>query len=46
MSYETTFERTDGVVVMTIRIMIPLVTGISQHEVAKFVVWPLSLQGV
>jgi hypothetical protein len=32
MCYESTFERTDGVVVMTIHIMIPLVTGISQHE--------------
>jgi hypothetical protein len=31
MYYETTFERTNGVV-MTVHIMLPLVTGISQHE--------------
>jgi hypothetical protein len=44
--YETTFERTDGDVLMTIHITIPLVTGISQHEKAKFVVWSLSFQGI
>jgi uncharacterized membrane protein (DUF441 family) len=39
MYYERTFERSDGVVVMTVHIMLPLVTGISQHEKDKFMLW-------
>jgi hypothetical protein len=46
MYCEMTFERTDGVVVITIHIMIALVTGISQHEKAKFVVWSPSFQSI
>jgi hypothetical protein len=41
-----TFERADGVVVMTIHIMLSPVTGISQHEKAKFLVWSPSFQGI
>jgi cytochrome b len=46
MHYEMTFERTDGVLVMTSHIVLPLVTGILQHEKAKFVVWSPSFQGI